>query len=107
MFDHLAPTIAISHGEAIAQEIIKPLQDADNDLLREDTEEHRDEIAAMLQRCIDLGQRPVAESQIARLHRMYPKRMKLRRVLGAVLDGSFVAHEANVNVSACQQADDD
>lgn len=93
MFDRLAPVIAINHGDQIVQDIIKPLQDADGDLLREDTEENRNAIAAILRQCVQLGQRQVAESQIARLHRMYPKRMELRRLMGEALRSNAPASQ--------------
>ena len=89
MFDELAPVAMRTHAAEIADELVRPLQDADKNPLRDDTGENRIIIANILKCCIDFGERDLAERQRERLRLMYPKRRMLQRMLDAVMDGSF------------------
>lgn len=81
MLDALHDVLVPSHAADVAQIMIKPLRDADGELLRQDTPANRQAIVrAMAEYGKLVGTQDMAR-EIARLHRMYPSRMGLRHML--------------------------
>lgn len=89
MLRDLAPVAARTHAEEIAAELMQPLCDADNELLKEDTTEHCIEIATILGQCMSFGAQDLAQQQREKLRLMYPHRQQLQRMLDTVMNGDF------------------
>ena len=89
MLNVLAPVVAKGHAEEIVAELMQPLCDADNKLLKEDTADHRIEIATILDQCMSLGAQAPAQQRREKLRLMYPRRQPLQQMLDAVMNGDF------------------
>lgn len=86
LFSTLAPVAALSQRDAVVSTLMYPLQDADGDLLHEDTEKNRAKIQRIFRQCIRFGARDRAVRERERLRMMYPRRPQLQMMLDKVLE---------------------
>lgn len=93
LFSTLAPVAALSQREAVVSMLMHPLQDADGDLLHEDTEKNRAKIQRIFRQCIRFGARDRAVQERERLRMMYPRRPQLQMML----DNALEEHDDDVS----------
>ena len=85
LFSTLAPVAALSQRDVVVSMLMHPLQDADGDLLHEDTEKNRAKIQRIFRQCVRFGARDRAVRERERLRMMYPRRPQLQMMLDNVL----------------------
>lgn len=86
LFNTLAPVAALSQRDAVVSMLMHPLQDADGNLLHEDTENNWVKIQRIFRQCICFGARDRAVRERERLRMMYPRRPQLQMMLDDVLE---------------------